>query len=713
MNRILILIILISHALYGKAQTVFELTDHQKYQPMGLYFGYFEDPENNLSFNDALKGPFKPCDNIVPNLGFTKGAIWMKAQIMNKASNEPRFQVNQAIIDVVTLFLLKDNQLVDSFQMGEAFPFKQRLINDPYFIFPLNLEANQEYTLLLKIQSREQIVLPLYVTTEDVSLNKIDKRNLLFGVYFGIILVMALYNLFIFFSTRDKSYLIYVFYILLVGSTQGVLEGYGFQYLFPNNPWLASRSVYLFSFGVSAASIVFLQIFLHTAKHTPKLHRFGMGVFALLGLGSILSIWEVNQLTHMIAQSAVGLVSFYILWSSYFVYRTGYRPARFFLFAWLVLVLGIMLFVLKDAGIIPVNLWTNYTMQIGSAVEVVLLSFALADRINILKKEKEESQQEAFNALKENERLIREQNVILEQKVTERTEALNASNKELAQTLSDLKSTQSQLVQAEKMASLGQLTAGIAHEINNPINFVSANISPLRMDIDDVISVINKYDEVFHEDKYPDERQKVEALKKQIDYQYVLNEISELLDGIEDGAQRTSEIVKGLKTFSRLDELDLKPTDLNEGLLSTLVILRNATPDNVRVETDLAEIPHVECFPGKINQVFMNLISNALQAMKGVNREGKNRLFIQSRADDTHVHFIIEDTGMGMTEDVKEKIFEPFFTTKGVGEGTGLGLSIVYQIIQTHSGIIKVESIPGEGTKFFISLPIVANVNLE
>ncbi|MDX5319776.1 MAG: HAMP domain-containing histidine kinase [Bacteroidota bacterium] len=250
----------------------------------------------------------------------------------------------------------------------------------------------------------------------------------------------------------------------------------------------------------------------------------------------------------------------------------------------------------------------------------------------------------------------------------------------------------------------------MAHEINNPINFVSANVQPLRLDIQDILSVIDQYGEAYQSENPEEKIKEIESFMKEIDFDYIRNEVTELLSGIEDGAIRTSEIVKGLKTFSRLDESDLKPSDLNEGLNSTLVILRNSIPDNVEVETDLDDLPPVECFPGKINQVFMNILSNALQAMKEVVQEEKHKLYIKSTFDENNVYFRIKDTGPGMTEEVKSRIFEPFFTTKDVGEGTGLGLSIVFKIIETHGGNISVNTVLGEGTEFLITLPIEARL---
>jgi signal transduction histidine kinase len=336
-------------------------------------------------------------------------------------------------------------------------------------------------------------------------------------------------------------------------------------------------------------------------------------------------------------------------------------------------------------------------MQIGSAIETVLLSFALADKINILKIEKEQSQVTALAALKENEKLITNQNIVLEQKVEQRTI-------ELKKTLSDLKNAQAQLVDAEKMASLGQLTAGIAHEINNPINFVSANVKPLKLDIDDVLELINKYEVLKPNELTQEKFEEIEAFRKKIDFNYMKQEMADLLSGIEDGANRTADIVSGLKNFSRLDENDIKEADINEGIESTLILLKSSIPSNTEVVTDLGEIPIIECFPGKLNQVFMNLFSNALYAIKLKNTGTDNKLVISTSNGTDHVYVSVQDSGIGMTPEVKAKIFDPFFTTKVVGEGTGLGMSIVFKIIESHNAKIEVESEYGVGTKILLIL---------
>ncbi|MGB6035117.1 MAG: 7TM diverse intracellular signaling domain-containing protein, partial [Cryomorphaceae bacterium] len=538
--------------------------------------------------------------------------------------------------------------------------------------------------------------------------------NLLFGGYFGLIIVMALYNFFIFLTVRDRSYLIYVLYIIAVGSTQAVLEGYLQQFFWPENTWFASRSPYLFTAVLSITSVVFLQDFLKTKQYSPRVNKFAKLIYVYFSLIFVTALFGASAFVHMATQIGITVLSFYILSAGIIVYRRGYAPAKFFILAWSVLVAGIIVYALQDSGFIPSNPVTNYMMLFGSAVEAVLLSIALADRINILKKEKSESQEQALEVSLENEKIVKEQNVILEEKVSERTSDLENTNARLNNVISELKETQSQLVQAEKMASLGQLTAGVAHEINNPINFVSANIEPLRYDVKDILDVLEMYDSIQDEVSFQEKKASIEKFKKEIDLAYSKKEVDELLKGIEEGAKRTAEIVKGLKNFSRVDESGVKDSDLNEGIRSTLSILRSSIPGNVEINLDLAEdLPLVECMGGKINQVFLNIVNNGIQAMEENPPERPSVLTIKTFAAGEHVKIEICDSGEGMDEDTRIRIFEPFFTTKDVGQGTGLGLSIVFKIIETHDGKINVETEHGKGTKFVLELPVKARIKSE
>jgi two-component system, NtrC family, sensor kinase len=275
-----------------------------------------------------------------------------------------------------------------------------------------------------------------------------------------------------------------------------------------------------------------------------------------------------------------------------------------------------------------------------------------------------------------------------------RTVELKRAFDELESAHAELKAAQSSLVQSEKMASLGQLTAGIAHEINNPINFVSASVRPIERNLGHLHQVIDDLVSRLPADEQSEYRQEQ-------DIDETIEELDGLMRSVATGAARTAEIVAGLRSFSRLDEGGLKCVDLHEGLDATVTILSGNLSAGIDLEREYGELPLVECYPGEINQVFLNVLSNAIKAI-----EGSGRVTVRTMATGADVRIEISDTGCGMTPEVKQRIFEPFFTTRDVGEGRGLGLSIVWGIVEKHGGSIDVESSAGEGSRFIITLPV-------
>ncbi|MFY0628150.1 MAG: hypothetical protein JXR07_17765 [Reichenbachiella sp.] len=285
---------------------------------------------------------------------------------------------------------------------------------------------------------------------------------------------------------------------------------------------------------------------------------------------------------------------------------------------------------------------------------------------------------------------------VLLKKEQETREELENANKEI-------KKTQVHLVQAEKMSSLGLLTAGIAHEINNPINFVSSGVQSLLQNFQELKSYVENYQKVLALNDFEQIKKYSEILQEDEDAVIDLQTGSEeLLEDVNYGVKRITEIVNGLRTFSRHDEAEVKDADINESFGAALLILKNKHKNKAEIVQDLDEkLPLIQCFPGQINQVFVNLINNALDAMD----EGGTINILTKDLDADYIEVRIGDNGSGMPDDVKDKIFDPFFTTKDIGKGTGLGLSISHGIIEKHHGSIVVESELGVGTTFIIKLP--------
>ncbi|MDZ8054115.1 MAG: ATP-binding protein [Aulosira sp. ZfuVER01] len=309
--------------------------------------------------------------------------------------------------------------------------------------------------------------------------------------------------------------------------------------------------------------------------------------------------------------------------------------------------------------------------------------------------------------------------------LSQQQETLQQQAQELEQALRELQQTQAQLIQAEKMSSLSQLVAGVAHEINNPVSFIYSNITPAHEYIQDLLRLLQLY-----QHHYPQPAVEIQDEEEAIEFNFLMQDLPKLLNSIKVGAERIKQIVLSLRNFSRLDEAEMKMVNIYEGIDSTLMFLESrlkATPDRTAIEIikEYADLPLVECYAGELNQVFINLLTNAIDAIEELfvihrpvtnneesastsSRKSKGQIRIQTELTiDQQIIIRIIDNGVGIPEALQKQLFNPFFTTKPVGKGTGLALSISYQIVtEKHQGKLQCNSMFGKGTEFVISLPL-------
>ena len=265
----------------------------------------------------------------------------------------------------------------------------------------------------------------------------------------------------------------------------------------------------------------------------------------------------------------------------------------------------------------------------------------------------------------------------------------------------EIKETQSQLIQSAKMISLGQVVAGVAHELNNPIGYIYSNMHHLLDYVKKIETLFEQYQQKM-KSLPKQEKEELEQLEKMLEIDFILKDMRELTHSCVEGAKRTKEIVLGLRTFSRTEEKQKGPADIHEGIKSTLKLLSSELKDRIEIHEDYAELPPIDCYLTQINQVLMNLLVNASQSI-----QKKGDIWIKTFRDKNSVCIEIKDNGSGIESSEIDKIFDPFFTTKKIGEGTGLGLSIAYNIVKQHGGHIEVTSTLGVGTVFQIYLPII------
>ncbi len=370
--------------------------------------------------------------------------------------------------------------------------------------------------------------------------------------------------------------------------------------------------------------------------------------------------------------------------------------------------------------------WAHVTLSALRDEQGQLLGYAVVTRDITTRKEQEEALQDAYDRLEQrveertaelveaNARLQEEIYIRqgTEEALRESQERLQQQASQLAKTLRELQNTQAQLIQTEKMSGLGQLVAGVAHEINNPVGFIHGNLEHLHLYVNDLVRLIQLYQQ-----HYPNANPDISTTIDEIDLEFILTDIPKLLVSMNAGTQRIQSIVQSLRQFSRLDEAQCKEVNLHDGLDSTILLLQYrlkacGKAKTIAFEKDYGELPRVECYAGQLNQVFANTIENAIDAMREREKQFPDsdytpRLAVRTRCLGDCVSIEILDNGIGMTEKVRSRVFDPFFTTKPVGQGTGLGLATSYQIVvNKHGGQLSCESKYREGAALTIKLPV-------
>ncbi len=656
--------------------------------------GVLKDESGTLNIDDINNQRFETQK---ANFRNSSAVFWLKIRVVNDSDDDSLYlEVRNSNLSKVTFFTSHNGTISNQLDVGRVNGFTSRSYQGSLnFVYPFFVNRKDTATLFVRFSSDTPLFMPLFLSNGMHFAEQGSNEFLRIGIFFGVILIMFLYHVFILFSiNKERSDYLYIAYIAIIGLTQLVLNGFANKYFWPNNTWWLINGYNIAGIASGLVTGVYAKVFLRTPTLSPKINQIInlMIVLYLLCIPVhflVSSFYAFNLINIFAAFGAI-----LIIVAAIDVKRKGYRPAQFFLWAFSVFLLAVIIFVLRSWNIVPYNLFTSNILEIGSGLQITLLSFALADKINIYRREQEE-------AVKENGRLVWEHNIELEKKVLDRTIELQRANQELQE-------AQIKLVDNEKMVALGQLTAGIAHEINNPINFVAANIKPLDLDIEELFQVIDQYEKLDTSTDIVPQLKIIESFKQKVDIKFLHNEIRTLLQGIREGASRTAAIVSNLKNFTRIDQSYMKYVNLNEGIESTIILVRNTFPRDMVLKKELGTLPLVECEPGKMNQVFMNIITNGAQSFKGkeFSSTEKKTLTIKTREGEGCVTISIKDNGLGMPEEIKEKIFEPFFTTKEVGEGTGLGMSIVKSIVDSHQGSIRVISTAGLGTEFIISIPL-------
>jgi signal transduction histidine kinase len=659
-----------------------------------------EDPGGKLSFDDvrsaAFQNAFKPSNKPILNFGFTESVYWLRFSFNNTASEKLVFEIAHAFLPVTNLYYKDSSGKTIEMLAGYQIPLNKKIIRHHFQVFPL---PNGEHVFYVKIISNSH---PIKATIykESVYDIKTYRQRLVYGFYIGCLFFVILSNLFFYFSLRNKLYLFYAgIVVVYISYAAAVMDGF-ILYFIPHLD-LMFWYITIPTIGV-ILQMIYALVFLEVKKYNLALYRFTVWLIVYFALYAIIKFWL--PLTTVLAINTVhALISFFTM--GYLGYATGKRGNRlgyYFALAYFIY----FLLVLSEATYIqigkPAYFFELSHVSLATLIEAFILSFLLSKRFEFEKEETEKErrrvQAQLLEKTLENERIVREQNATLEKRVEERT-------MDLKNTLKELQSAQAQLIQAEKMASLGELTAGVAHEIQNPLNFVN-NFSEVS---NELIADLKAEQAKPKEERNP-------VLEEEIIHDIEIN-----LEKINYHGNRADAIVKGMLQHSRGGAGQKEPTNINKLCdefirLSYHGLRAKDKSFNADFKTDFDEgIGKINIVPQDVGRVLLNLFNNAFYAVNEKSKLSANSYQpiarvstrkINTPSGDGRIEITVADNGNGIPKNIVDKIFQPFFTTKPTGEGTGLGLSLSYDIIKTHGGEIKVRSTEGEGTEFIIQLPV-------
>lgn len=665
----------------------------------GRSMAILEDPGGKLTFADvsspAIASRFSRSGKDVPGFGFSESAFWVRMGLDHRSPRDELWFLEFAfwpmqIIDVyVTGESGQSHDLRSHMQGGSAMPVSQRRIVHRTHLFPLQLEAGERTVVYLRLAGESSKIIPIKLWRSDAFAAGATVEMVALGIYVGIMLGLTVYNLFIYVTVKEASYALYVLFMTNMLLIFLSLNGMAQQFLWPEWPALAVLMVPVsIAMGVISATM-FSMMFLGTQHFAPRLHVL-MRVIVVLGVLLIPFVMIVSYHIAIITAVTLLVVACLTMLSAGILgYLADVNAGRYYLLAWTVLLLGIIITGLRSFGILPSNAVTENTIFIGSALEAVLLSVALAARMRALRAEKERAQREALEHQAQATRhkqmvldTIQEYNRKLEQQVEERTR--------------ELLETQRALAAKQKMAALGVMTAGVAHEINNPNNFVSAGIQNISARLERFKRYLL---DLVEGEENADIARDIALEFGKLDDQAML---------VLEGSKRIQTIVQGMDTLTRLEQVQEKMESISEELSEAARIVAAVASPHIHWSVDIAGTPPSLCNPAALHQAFVNVMNNAVQALSAISVPGVGpRVDVNAVVtSDSRVVVTLRDNGPGMTPEVLQRAFDPFFTTRDVGAGTGLGLSVSRDVIERHGGSIVIDSTPGIGTTVTMALPL-------
>lgn len=638
--------------LAGAAQAAGDkliLSSFQSRYSLGTHLEISEDPDGSWDIRQAEQARFHPSDENVPNLGFSRSAFWLRFTLRNpgRVGSEWLLELGHPNIDYVTLYRPQYGNYVPS-STGRRFPFSQRELKHRNFVFPLHLGSDTEQTFYLRVKNSTAYSLPLTLYTSADFLERERNMQLCFGFYYGLILVMLVYNFVLWRSTRDANYLHYLLTLFFLhGLFEMINNGLSYEYLWPQAVWWNNHCLG-FTLGMSVLWMLqFTQSFLSTAQYLPRMHRLLSGLKYAGGLLAFCNLFPDGSPPSQLSTfglSKIGVAGILLIWASaLWLWTQGSRSARYFLIAWSSLLFGGLVIGLTTYKLLPTTDWSPYALQIGASFQVLLLSLALGDRLR-------RSQQQILAAQE-------------------------------ARLLQEKMATQAQERMVERLQKLDRLKdefiANVSHELRTPLNGIIGISESMLDGATGLLSQPQRYN----------------------------------LSLVIAASRRLFHLVSDLIDFSQLKHREIRllprPVWLREVVEVVLKLSQPTIGEKPLKLVNAVEagLPPISADEDRLQQILHNLVGNAIK----FTQQGEVR--VEARVAGALLEIAISDTGPGIASEDFERIFESFEQADGSitreHSGSGLGLAITRQLVELHGGGIRVESALGQGARFVFTLPLV------
>ena len=673
---------------FGAAPLV--ITEKKNVYSLGRHLDILEDRTGKLGISDIRQPEtetlFQTSTFDAPGFGFTSSAYWARTTITSRldAPATYYFELKYPILDHVEFYIPDDNGRLKKFISGDNHPFSTRPLNYTYFVFPVTLQPDQSKTCYMRCITTGSMNIPLVLLSPIALAETTSFEYMMLGIYYGLVLVMIIYNLFLYFRINDITYLYYVTFITGFMFFQLGLNGLSFQFLWPYQIWWANNNLPFFIFFAYLFGSLFTRSILHTRHYLPRIDKL-LSFYQYLGIGGMLFALVFSYSASIKLAAALCFTLPTHIYCGIRIMFTGYRPALYYAIAWSVFLIGIVVYAMKTFAILPNTFFTQWASQIGSAWEVTLLAICLADRLYLLEKEKKQVQAEYTTKLeKANIQLdetniqlsqanteLNVYNIDLEKRISERTLKLSQSNKRLRQEARERKLAEEK-AEAANLAKSAFL-ANMSHEIRTPMNAI-IGMSGL-------------------------------ALRKNQD-----SKTEYYLQTIQSSGNTLLKIINDILDFSKIEsgkmEIEATPFTLRN-ILENLTDIFSEKMAKKKVELIISvdkDVPDsLQGDPLRLGQVLINLVNNGLKFTEQGEVHVKINL-LNKEADDLTLLFSISDTGIGISKEQLDKLFISFSQadtsiSRQYG-GTGLGLAICRQLVELMDGEIKVASTPGQGSTF-------------